>query len=303
MAGGGADWDLFQSLHAVLQAGSLSGAARARGLTQPTLGRHIEALEQQLGAPLFLRSPRGLQPTELALSLRSHLEEMAAAAGAAMRDASGAGDAQTGCIRLTASNIVGAEILPPILVEFRRKHPQIDIELVLSNHNEDLSRRDADIAVRMSRPTQQSLVARRLGALGLGFYAAPAYVERHGAPVCAETLRDHTVIGFDTFPANLRNLIPAELAVDRGSFAFRSDSDAAQIAAMKSGLGVGACLHIIGRRSGLVRVMPQMQVFELEMWLVMHEMQRTNARMRLMYDHLAEALAAVVAENEAAQVA
>jgi len=300
MAGGVADWDLFQSLHAVLQAGSLSAAARGRGLTQPTLGRHIEALEQQLGAPLFLRSPRGLQPTELALSLRSHLEEMAAAAAAAMRDASGAADAAGGCIRLTASNVVGAEILPPILTDFRRKHPAIDLELVLSNHNEDLSRRDADIAVRMSRPTQQSLVARKLGVLGLGFYATPDYVATHGAPDSIETLRSHTMIGFDTFPAGLRDALPAELEVSRGMFNFRSDSDAAQLAALKAGVGIGVCLHAIGRRNGLTRVLPDLQVFELEVWLAMHETQRASPRLRLMYDHLAEALSQVVAENRGA---
>ncbi|MFN3521195.1 MAG: LysR family transcriptional regulator [Phenylobacterium sp.] len=299
MAGSGADWDLFQSLHAVLQAGSLSAAARRRGLTQPTLGRHIEALEQQLGAPLFLRSPRGLQPTDLALSLRPHLEEMAAAAGAALRDASGAADPAGGCIRLTASNVVGAELLPPILRDFRRKHPQIDLELVLSDRNEDLSRRDADIAVRMSRPTQQSLVARKIGVLGLGFYATPEYVAAHGAPDCMDTLREHTVIGFDTFPVGLRDALPADLEVDRALFGFRSDSDAAQLAALKAGLGVAACLHAIGRRHGLVRILPQMQVFELEMWLAMHELQRTSARMRLMFDHLAESLAAIVAEDRA----
>lgn len=300
MAGGVADWDLFQSLHAVLQAGSLSGAARARGLTQPTLGRHIEALEQQLGALLFLRSPRGLQPTDLALTLRPHLEEMAAAAGAAQRDAFGAADGSSGCIRLTASHVVGAEVLPPILVEFRRKHPQIDIELVLSDHNEDLSRRDADIAVRMARPTQQSLVAKKIGVLGLGFYARPDYVARHGAPKDVDELRAHTVIGFDTFPAGLRELLPPELAVDRGMFGFRSDSNAAQIAALKAGLGVGACVHAIGRANGLTRILPDIQVFEMEMWLAMHELQRTSPRMRLMFDHLAEGLAAVVAEERGA---
>jgi DNA-binding transcriptional LysR family regulator len=297
MAGSSADWDLFQSLHAVLQAGSLSAASRLRGLTQPTLGRHIEALELQLGAPLFLRSPRGLQATDLAISLKPHLEEMAAAAGAAMRDASGAGDDGTGCIRLTASNIVGAEIMPPILADFRAKHPQIDIELVLSNQNEDLSRREADIAVRMSRPTQQALVARKIGRVGLGFYAAPAYIAAKGAPSDFTELRTHTLVGFDTVPAGLQALLPTGLVVDRNSFGFRSDSDAAQLSALRAGIGIGACQHTIGRRSGLTRVLPEVEVFELEMWLAMHESQRSDRRMRLMFDHLAAALAEVVVED------
>src|SRR4051812_2474620 len=102
---GALDWDLLQSLQAVLAAGSLSGAAKARRLTQPTLGRHIDQLERQLGAPLFLRSPRGLQPTDMALSLKPHLEDMAAAGQAALRDASNAADGETGVIRVAAAEI------------------------------------------------------------------------------------------------------------------------------------------------------------------------------------------------------
>src|SRR5665213_2885974 len=148
------DWDLFQSLHAVLAGGSLSAAAKLRGLTQPTVGRHIDQLERNLGGPLFLRSPRGLQATELALALKPHLDDMSAAAQTAVRDAAGAADGSTGVVRVTASEVVGVEVLPAILASFREKHPDIDIEVVLSNRNEDLTRRDADIAVRMSRPTQ-----------------------------------------------------------------------------------------------------------------------------------------------------
>ena len=116
-----ADWDLFQSLHAVLEAGSFSGAAKLRGLTQPTLGRHIDTLEQRLGSPLFLRSPRGIQPTDLALSLKPHLGEMAAAASAALRDASGAADSVSGAVRITATEVVGGEVLPPMLTDFREQ--------------------------------------------------------------------------------------------------------------------------------------------------------------------------------------
>src|SRR5437879_2551624 len=176
------DWDLFQSLHAVLEAGTLSAAAKLRGLTQPTLGRHIETLEQRLGSPLFLRSPRGLQPTDLAMELKPHLHDMAAAASAAVRDASGAADSLMGSIRITASEIVGAEVLPPMLTSFRELHPGVVIELMLSNINDDLSRREADIAVRMTPPSQSSLVAKKVGEVTLGFYATAEYLERHGTP-------------------------------------------------------------------------------------------------------------------------
>jgi DNA-binding transcriptional LysR family regulator len=294
-----ADWDLFQSLHAVLQAGSLSAAAKARGLTQPTLGRHIEALEQKLGAPLFLRSPRGLTPTDLARQLESHLAEMHAAAAAALRDASGAADELKGAIRITASQIMGAEVLPAILGSFRREHPEIDIELVLSNRAEDLSRRDADIAVRMVRPTQGALVARKVGTIGVGFYASPDYIECFGAPQTLEELTAHTVVGFDRETPALQALADLKLPweVSRELFAFRSDNDLAQIAAIRAGLGVGACQHQIARRYGLTPLLSNAFGFELEVWIAMHENLRGHRRMRLMFDHLVAGFQAFIAEG------
>ena len=181
------DWDLFQSLHAVLEAGTLSAAAKLRGLTQPTLGRHIETLEQQLGAPLFLRSPRGLQPTDLALELRPHLNEMAAAASAAVRDASGAADSLVGSVRITASEIIGVEVLPPMLTDLPRTASQASIiELMLSNIADDLSRREADIAVRMTPPTQGALVAAQGGRAVAGLLRDGRIP---GAARCADQLR------------------------------------------------------------------------------------------------------------------
>ena len=294
-----ADWDLFQSLHAVLQAGSLSAAAKSRGLTQPTLGRHIEALEQKLGAPLFLRSPRGLTPTDLARQLEPHLAEMYAAAAAAMRDASGAADSLQGAIRITASQIIGAEVLPPILGAFHGRHPEIDIELVLSNKTEDLSRRDADIAVRMMRPTQGALLARKVGSLGVWFYAAPDYVARQGIPQDLAGLREHAMIGFDRVAPPIEALKDLALPweISRDLFAFRSDNDLAQIAAVRAGLGIGTCQHQLARRYGLTPVLAEAFEFELEVWIAMHENLKGHRRMRLMFDHLVAGFQAFLAEG------
>src|SRR5580658_7604969 len=144
-------WDHYRTLLAVLDEGSLSGAARTLGLTQPTVGRHVEALESELGTPLFTRSVGGLAPTEAALALRPHAETMAAAAEALVRTASGEADAVRGVIRVTASDVMGVEVLPPMLAGFHEAHPDVIIELTLSNRQEDLLRREADIAVRMAR--------------------------------------------------------------------------------------------------------------------------------------------------------
>ncbi|MEH6675977.1 LysR family transcriptional regulator [Phenylobacterium sp.] len=285
-----ADWDLFQSLHAVLEAGSLSAAARARGVTQPTIGRHIEALEHRLGAPLFLRSPRGLRPTELALALRPRLEDMAAAAGAALRDVAGAADQAGGAVRVTASELIGCEVLPPILAAFHAAHPAVEVELTVSNRQADLSRRDADIAVRMARPTQNALVGRRIGMVNLGLYAAPAYVARHGAPADFTALDDHPIVGFDGAAPKFDGQIDIGRPITRDIFAFRSDSDVAQLAALRAGLGIGACPTLVARRYGLVPILAERFAIEMEMWVCMPEGLRTTPRMRLMFDHLAAAL-------------
>src|SRR5262245_45064510 len=134
------DWDLCRSFLAVVREGSLSGAARALALTQPTVGRHIEMLEAKLGVALFTRWQHGLNPTELALDLVPHLEAMGTAADALVRAASGQAEEARGTVRVTASEVVGAEVLPPMLAEFREQNPGIVLELVLSNRTEDLLR-------------------------------------------------------------------------------------------------------------------------------------------------------------------
>lgn len=290
------DWDLLQSLHAVLEAGSFSAAARVRRLTQPTLGRHIDQLERQLGAPLFLRSPRGLQPTDLALAFRQHLADMAAAAAAAARDTEGLLTGEGGVVRVTVSEIVGIEVIPPMLARFREAHPGIDVELALNNKNEDLTRRDADVAVRMARPTQNSLVAKKVGDLHLGFHATPEYVARHGAPTNFEELQTHTLIGFDrAFPELIDDLaLSSSLGrpITRDLFSYRTDNDVAQLAAIRAGVGIGVCQTTLAKRSGLVAVAPELFSFTLPIWICMHETLRGSPRMRLMFDHLAKELGA-----------
>jgi DNA-binding transcriptional LysR family regulator len=291
---GPADWDLLQSLHAVLEAGSFSAAARLRRLTQPTLGRHIDQLERQLGAPLFLRSPRGLQPTDLALALRPHLADMAAAAGAAGRDAAEVANG-AGVVRVAASEIIGAEVLPPILARFHEAHPSIDVELTVSNRLEDLSRRDADIAVRMARPTQNALVAKKVGDLGFGFYATPGYIQRRGAPGSLGELQQHAMIGWDRIAPPIPDGLDIGRPISRDIFALRTDHDLAQLAALKAGFGIGVCQHQIGERAGLQQVLAG-DLFRLDIWICMHETLRGSPRMRVMFDHLSKELGAYAAD-------
>ena len=291
-------WDHYRSFLAVVRQGSLSSAARELGLTQPTLGRHVDELEKSLATALFARSPHGLIPTPAALELVPHAEAMASAADALVRTASGEVAAPKGVVRVTASEIVGVEVLPPILTSFRESYPQIVIELAVSNRNQDLLRRDADIAVRMARPTQGALIARRIGKADIGLYAHKRYLKKHGMPAAPEDLARHTMIGFDRDTAALR-YVTGPMPITRELFALRSDSDHAQLAALRAGFGIAATqTGIAARDKNLVPVLSDAVRFSLEMWLAMHEDLRMNRRVRLLFDHLAQELAAYARQRD-----
>ena len=288
-------WDELRTFLEVVRDGSLSGAARRLGIAQPTVGRHIDALEAALGVALFARSPRGLAPTAAALNLAPHVEAMAAASAALARAAAGEVSADRGVVRVTASEVVGCEVLPAMFATFRSDHEGIAIELALTNRNEDLSRRDADIAVRMVRPTQSALVARRIGSTRIGLFAHRDYLARSGAPTSLAELAQHRLIGFDRDDRSFRAAGAEAAKLSREAFGFRCDSDLAQLAALRAGVGIGGCQEHIARRSPeLMRVLPDLFSFALEIWLVMHEDVKGTPRVRLLFDHLAAGLAAYV---------
>jgi DNA-binding transcriptional LysR family regulator len=286
-------WDLYRSFLAVLRLGSLSAAARSLGVTQPTIGRHIAQLQESLaGRVLFTRSPQGLMPTAQAHELRPHAEDMAAAAAAFTRMGSADVEEAAGVIRLAAADVVGVEVLPAILSEFRYKYPNTVIELALSNQMADLLRRDADIAVRMVRPKQKALLARRVGKLALQFHAHRRYLERYGYPERLEDLANHTIIGFDRIRpfAVLMNAVP--LPVSRELFAFRCDHDLAQLSALRAGFGIGICQAGIARRDpDLLPLLAKQFKVDMEVWIVMHNDLKRISRMRAMFDHLCANLA------------
>lgn len=282
-------WEYYRSLLAVLKHGSLSGAARALGITQPTVGRHIAALEQELGVTLFTRSQLGLLPTEVALTLRPHAETMEHTAALMQRAASGQGQG------VAASEAVGVEVLPPILASLRERHPGLVIELVLSNKVQDLLRREADIAVRMLRPRQEQLVARKVGNITLGLHAHEAYLARHGMPQAWADLARHAVIGYDEASPFVRNAGAAFQGLTREQFAWRCDSDLAHMALIRAGAGIGVCqTGLAARNPALRRVLPQAFALPMETWVTMHEDLRGSLRCRATFDALAEGLQAYV---------
>jgi len=293
------DWTLYRSFLAVLREGSLSAAARHLGATQPTLGRHIEQLETALGCPLFTRSPGGLTPTPVALTLRPHAETMETAADALRRQASGESGAVRGTVRISASQMIGGAVLPPMLARFQSEYPEIELEVALSNTQDDLLRREADIAIRMVRPTQEALLARQVGTVTIGFYAHRRYVERHGLPADLAEIANHILIGFDKDETVARSLTFGGKPVTRDWFRYRCDNDLAQWQALLAGVGIGGCQdRLAAREPDLVPVLTSQMRLRYDTWLVMHEDQRDNRRIKLLFDFLAEEMKAYIAGSD-----
>ena len=289
-------WELYRSFLAVLDEGSLSGAARALGVAQPTVGRHVAALEKALGLALFTRSQLGLMATEAALSLRRYAESMHSMAAALERAAASQGTGVRGTVRITASDVIGVEVLPPIITRLRDQHPDLPVELVLTDRVQDLLRREADIAVRMLRPRQELLVARRIGQIELGLHAHKRYVARHGTPSNIADLAKHALIGFDQTTAFVRSAGKALKAWRREAFAMRMDNNLAQLALIRSGAGIGVCQSAIARGDdSMVRILPRQFSLALETWITMHEDLRNSPRCRVTFDALVKGLQQYVA--------
>ncbi len=222
-----------------------------------------------MGYALFTRAPEGLTPTPEGEALRDQAQAMETAGEALRRAAVGEGMEAAGAVRLSCSEVVAAEVLPGVLQRIGSRRPALAFEVSVSNQAEDLLRRDADIAVRMTRPQQDGLLIRKVLEVELGLFAHPAYLARRPAPLTPEELADHDLIGFDTARDYTRVLQFAGRPLSREQFRFRSDSDMAQLGAIRAGCGVGVCHAPLAQ--GLTRVLPQDFQPRIEVWLAMHE--------------------------------
>lgn len=283
------NWSLVQSFLAALDQGSLLGAARVLRTSQPTVGRHIAELETQLGVVLFERTGRGLQPTPVALQLAESARTMEAGAHQLARSVSGAEASVAGTVRITASQPVACVLLPPVLARMRQALPDVQVELVASNEVTNLLRREADIALRMVRPGQASLVAKRIGTVTLGAYAHRDYLRRKGTPRLPSDLLQHELVGTDRNEDILRGFMALGTALERQHFAFRTDDLIAYWEGVRAGLGIGFVADYVARTDpGVVPVLPQLPLPELPIWLTVHREIRTSRKIRAVYDFLAQ---------------
>jgi DNA-binding transcriptional LysR family regulator len=292
----GFDWSLAKSFLAVLDAGSLMGAARRLQAQQPTLSRHIAELEAQLGVPLFERTGRGVTPTAAALAIADAARQMQDGAGALARSLAKSRDATTGTVRVTTSQVAAIWMLPPLLAQLQQAEPGIDIELVASNQLTNLLRREADIAVRMVRPQQGSLVARKLADIPIVAAAHESYLARAGTPRRPEDLLGHRLIGYDRDETIVRGFAGMGLALARERFALRTDDQVAYGRLVAAGAGIGfVARYNIDHWPGVLQVLPQLPIPPLPCWLAVHREIRGNRLVRRVYDFLAEAIPAAVA--------
>jgi DNA-binding transcriptional LysR family regulator len=285
------DWTLVRSFLAALEHGSLLGAARALGASQPTLGRHIAELESQLGVVLFERTGRGLRPTDMATRLSEAARRMEAGAQDLARAAQGARSDMAGMVRISASQPVACFVLPGVLQQLRAAMPDVQVELVSTDAVSNLLRREADIALRMVDPAQASLVARRIGKVTLGTFAHRDYLQRRGVPREPQDLLAHDLLGGDRSDDIRKGFLAMGLADPQERFVLRTDDLVAYWQALRVGLGIGFVAHYLARTdTQVVALLPSLRLPTLPMWLVVHREIRSNPRIRAVYDFLAQAV-------------
>jgi len=282
-------WDLIRSFRQTAKDGSLSKAAISLGVSQPTLSRNIQMLEQETNLQLFQRTTKGLTITEAGEKLIEAATQMGEASDLFQRQVSGLSEELEGDIRISANEIVGIYLLPDALASFSKKHPKVHIEIEITNQSTSLSKRDADIALRMYRPTQPDLVARRLSDLPLGFFASKNYIEQHGVPTSAENFKQHNIIGFDRDISFIAAAQKMGFDLNAKDFNFRTDYLPAQLNLARFDGG------IVGTHIGLAKQYPELeQILDwlplppLEFWIVCHGDTAYNARIREMTKFLGQ---------------
>ncbi|MBW6419244.1 LysR family transcriptional regulator [Celeribacter sp. PS-C1] len=285
------DWNHARAFLSTAETGSLSAAARALKLSQPTLSRQIAAFEAELDVTLFERVGKRLILTDAGDSLLQHVRAMGDAASAMTLAASGRSEAIEGRVSISASDAYAAYILPEIFERIRREAPQVTLVLVSSNALSDLHRREADIALRNVRPEGDGLIAKRLRDSTAGLYASRDWVARHGHPKSFSDIATEDLIGFEDLEGFTQHLKAAGLNAAPQDFRLSSESGVAVWEMVKRGLGVCAMAREIAiRTENVVELFPETPIATFPLWLVTHRELRTSRRIRLVYDILAEDL-------------
>ncbi|MBU2867001.1 LysR family transcriptional regulator [Pacificibacter marinus] len=285
------DWNKARAFLVTAEEGSLSAAARALGMAQPTLGRQVDGLEQELGVVLFERVGRGLTLTPSGMELLDHVRGMGEAAGRVSLTAVGQSQALEGSISISASEIYATALLAPIIAKLRVEEPGIQVEIVVSNHASDLLRREADIAIRHFHPTEPDLIAKKIGTADAILYAAPSYIEKLGNPSKPYDLRHADFVNMDRNGLMLKGLNSLGLGLTEANFPLLTESYLVMWELVKQGAAIGILDAYIGdAEPDVVRVLPDLEPLSFPIWLVAHRELTTSRRIRRVYDFLIEEL-------------
>ncbi|MEM1264546.1 MAG: LysR family transcriptional regulator [Pseudomonadota bacterium] len=285
------DWNQAKSLLAVAEEGSLSAAATALKVTQPTITRQLAALEADLDVTLFERTGRSVSLTPAGLDLLDHIRTMADGASLVSMTASGRSEAIDGLVRVTASELTAAHILPPILDRFCALAPDLHIEIVADNGVRDLLLREADIAVRHVRPEQPNLIAKLIRDEPMRFYAVSAYIDAFGAPKRDGGASAHQFVSFGDFERVVGYLNQIGFDLGRKNFRYASNSQLVELEIARSGHAIAIMFDRVALRLPEFQpVLTEVDPFKLPVWLVAHRELQTSRRVRLVFDTLAEGL-------------
>ena len=283
------DWNQARAFLATAEEGSLSAAARALGVTQPTLSRQVGALEEKLGITLFERGPRTMNLTSAGLEVLEHVRAMHQAATRMSLSATGQSQTIAGMVRITTTDTTACYQLPPILTHLRQRAPDIEIEIRTSNQLKDLINREADIAIRHARPQEPELIAKKIGSTFAGLYASTAYLDRVGRPQSLSDVQKLDFIGFETRDTLLQPLKHYGLPLTSAQFRYSADNGMASIAMAREGLGVAMLIgNEADRFADLEQIWPEFGPVEVPIWLVTHRELHTSKRIRLVFDLIAE---------------
>jgi DNA-binding transcriptional LysR family regulator len=286
------DWNHARAFLVAAEEGSFSAAGRVLAIAQPTIGRQVAALEEELGVALFERIGNAIKLTSSGLDLMEHLRAMGDAATRVSLTAAGKSLALDGTVCITASELIAAHILPPIIGRMRRAHPGIEIEIVASNTARDLRRREADIAVRNFTPTQPDLVAKKIADRDARLYATPAYLKRLGNPASPAGLSHADFFGFDRTDVMIKGLRALGLELTPRNFPIVTDNHLVQWELAKQGVGICIVMDEVGDAEPRVcRVLPKLPPIPVPVWLATHRELHTSRRIRVVFDLLSRELA------------
>jgi DNA-binding transcriptional LysR family regulator len=285
------DWADIRLFLAILDRGSLVAAAEHMELTQPTVGRRLTAMEERFGTPLFVRAGRRMQLTDAGRAILDSARRMEREMLAIERSLDVQSTSLCGDVTISATEGTGTEWLTPVLLDFHAQYPDIVLHVLIEGRAVDLIRREADIALRLGQPAQPDLIARRLLTVGFGLYASEVYLRRAAPLRSLEDLHAHQMVALQGNGTALNSplFLPASAQVLPGKLVYLTNSPTAQLSAVQAGFGIGILSHRWASVAGrLTHVLPDYTAAALDLWLVTHEELRHSARIRAVFDFIAE---------------